>query len=186
VVAIAYRATVKTVASVVFNGTDNLTRDVSQFGNTMGTELWSIKNPSVAAGNIVVTYADGGVYVWDAVCAMAFSSVTKPPQATGTYTASDASAGISLPGLTSTTDNAIFIDVASCNCGALVMTNETNRTLQMNYGPYIAGVSTIITKTGAGNDTMPWKTPATAATAVGAVYPPVVAPAPNGLATNIR
>src|SRR5438552_14189677 len=39
-----YRAVGKTISSVVFNG-QNLTKSAGTLGNTMGAEIWSLKNP---------------------------------------------------------------------------------------------------------------------------------------------
>src|SRR4051812_18489963 len=39
-IAIGYRAAGKTVSSVVFNGSENLTKSAGQLGNTMGAEIW--------------------------------------------------------------------------------------------------------------------------------------------------
>src|SRR5439155_8733726 len=99
----------------------------------------------------------------------------------------NASTGISLTGLTSTSDKGIFVDIAACNCGGLAMTPEPNRTLGLNAGPNQVGSSTIITKSPAGTDTMPWTAGAVQATEAGVVYPslgganaaPVVNAGPN-------
>src|SRR5439155_1610634 len=50
-----------------------------------------------------------------------------------------------------------------------------NRTLDLNAGPNQVGSSTIITKSPAGNDTMPWTAGAVQATEAGVVYPPPLA-----------
>src|SRR5262249_60925567 len=55
-----YRAS-KTIASVVFNGTENLTKSAGTLGNTMGAEIWSLKNPTPTTANVVITYTSGGV-----------------------------------------------------------------------------------------------------------------------------
>src|SRR5215467_12272194 len=70
-----YRAVGKTVSSVVFNGTESLTRSVSRLGNTMGAEIWSLKNPTATTANVVVTYTNGGTFVFDRACARTFSGV---------------------------------------------------------------------------------------------------------------
>src|SRR5439155_10646656 len=55
-----YRAVGKTISTVVFNGSENLTRSAGTLGNTMGAEVWSLKNPTATTANIVITYTDGG------------------------------------------------------------------------------------------------------------------------------
>lgn len=170
-VGVGHRVLTQDVASVVFAGTDNLTLDKKEFGTTMGVEHWSIANPTVTTGNVVVTYANGGTYVWDAVCAMTFATVTKPAEDADSFTSAGSST--SAISLTSSSDNAIFIDVVACNCGGLTMTAETNRVQRMDYGPATATVSTVITMTPAGSDTMPWTGIAGAAVSeAGVVYPP--------------
>src|SRR6185295_6294397 len=116
-----------------------------------------------------ITYTTGGTLVFDRACARTFTGVDLPVQSSAIFTAANASGGISLPGLTSTSDKAIFVDIAACNCGSLAMVAETNRTLDLNAGPNQVGSSTIITKSPAGNDTMPWIAPAVQATQVGVV-----------------
>src|SRR5947208_397613 len=75
--------------------------------------------------------------------------------------------------------NAIFVDIAACNCGGLMMTPETNRTHDLNAGPNQVGSSTIITKSPAGNDTMPWTAGPVQATEAGVVYPPLATTGTN-------
>src|SRR5207244_4479862 len=122
---------------------------------------------------------NGGTFVFDTVCARTFTGVDLPIQSTATFTAANASGGMSLTGLTSISDKAVFVDLAACNCGGLAMIAETNRTLGLNAGPNQVGSSTIITKSPAGNDTMPWIAPAVQATQVGVVYPPLFNPGTN-------
>src|SRR5207253_538501 len=119
-----YRAVGKTISSVVFNGSEALTKSAGTLGNTMGAEIWSLKNPTATTANVVITYSNGGTFVFDRACARTFTGVDLPVQAKATFTAADASAGISLTGLTSTSDKAVFVDIAACNCGGLVMTAE--------------------------------------------------------------
>src|SRR5438552_1452153 len=111
-----YRAVGKTIASVVFNG-QNLTKSAGILGNTMGAEVWSLKNPTATTANVVITYSSGGTFVFDRVCARTFIGVDLPVQSSAVFTTADASGGISLTGLTSTSDKAVFVDVAACNCG---------------------------------------------------------------------
>src|SRR5439155_20461276 len=117
---------------------------------------------------------NGGTFVFDSACARTFTGIDLPVQSSARFTAADASAGISLIGLTSTSDKAIFVDIAACNCGGLTMIAETNRTLGLNAGPNQVGSSTIITKSPAGNDAMPWTAAAVAASEAGVVYPPLL------------
>jgi len=169
-----YRAAGKTVASVVFNGAEALTRSAGTLGNTMGAEIWSLKNPTATTANVVITYTNGGTFVFDYACARTFAGVDLPVQASSTFTTPEASGSMSLAGLASITDKAVFVDVAACNCGGLIMIPEANRTLDLNAGPNQVGSSTIVTKSPAGSDTMPWRVPAVQATQTGVVYPPVV------------
>src|ERR1051326_6356217 len=171
-VVVGYRALGKTISSVVFNGSQSLTRSAGMLSNTMGAEIWSLKNPTATTGNIVITYTSGGTFVFDSACARTFSGVDLPAQSTASFTTADASSGISLASLRSTSDKAIFVDIAACNCGSLVMTPEANRTQNLNSGPNQVGSSTIIPKPPAGADTMPW-TAAGQATEVGVVYAPL-------------
>src|SRR5437867_6345314 len=167
-----YRAVGKTISSVVFNG-QNLTKSAGLLGNTMGAEIWSLKTPTATTANVVITYTNGGTFLFDRACARTFTGVDLPVQSSATFTTANASTGISLTGLTSTSDKAIFVDLAVCNCGGLLMTPETNRTLDLNAGPNQVGSSTIITDSPAGNDTMPWTAGAVQATEVGVVYLPL-------------
>src|SRR5262249_43736297 len=180
-----YRAVGKTIGGVSFNG-QALTQSAGLLGNTMGAEIWSLKNPTATTANVVITYTNGGTFVFDRACARTFTGVDLPVQSSQTFTTANASTGISLTGLTSTTDKSIFVDIASCNCGNLQMTAEPNRTLGLNAGPNQVGSSTIITKSPAGNDTLPWTAGAAAATVAGGVHPPPPAgPAhPSGTPTD--
>ena len=64
-----YRAVGKTISTVVFNGSENLTKSAGTLGNTMGAEIWSLKNPTATTANIVITYTNGGTFVFDRACA---------------------------------------------------------------------------------------------------------------------
>ena len=75
-----YRAVGKTISSVVFNGSENLTKSVGTLGNTMGAEIWSLKNPTATTANIVITYTNGGTFVFDRACARTFTGVDLPVQ----------------------------------------------------------------------------------------------------------
>src|SRR5262249_32992370 len=123
--------------------------------------------------NVVITYSTGGVLVFDAACARTFSGVDVPAQSGVAFTTANASTGLSLTGLASTSDKSIFVDIAACNCGGLTMIAEPNRTLGLNAGPGLIASSAIITKSPAGSDTMPWAAPAVVATEAGVVYPPL-------------
>src|SRR5437667_10885415 len=59
-----YRAAGKTISSVVFNG-QNLTKSAGTLGNTMGAEIWSLKNPTATTANVVITYTNGGTFVFE-------------------------------------------------------------------------------------------------------------------------
>src|SRR5437867_9564259 len=113
-----YRAVQKTIASVVFNG-QSLTKSAGLLGNTMGAEIWSLKNPTATTANVVITYTTGSTFVFDRACARTFTGVDLPVQSSAIFTTANASTGISLTGLTSTSDKAIFVDIAACNCGGL-------------------------------------------------------------------
>src|SRR3989441_6846720 len=147
------------------------------FNDTATTEIYTLSLhdalPISTTANIVITYTNGGTFVFDSACARTFTRVGLRIQSSATFTAANASGGISLTGLTSTSDKAIFVDIAACNCGGLAMIAETNRTLGLNARANKAGSSTIITKSPAGNDTMPWTAGAVQATQVGVVYPPL-------------
>src|SRR5207237_1666673 len=131
--------------------------------------------------NVVITYTNGGTFVFDRACARTFSGLDLPVQSTAVFTAANSSAGVGLTGLTSSTDKAVFLDIAACNCGGLTMTTETNRTLDLNAGPNQVGSSRIITKSPAGNDTLPWTAGAVQATEAGVAYPPL----PGGGVANL-
>src|SRR5207248_167748 len=103
---------------VVFNGSQALTKSAGILGNTMGAEIWSLKNPTATTANVVITYSSGGTFVFDKACARTFTGVDLPVQAKATFTAADVSAGISMTGLTSTSDKAVFVDIAACERGA--------------------------------------------------------------------
>src|SRR5262249_36622968 len=135
-------------------------------------EIWSLKNPPTGSGNVVITYTNGGTFVFDDACARTFTGVDLPVQPGATFTTANASAGIGLTGLTSTSDLSIFVDVAACNCGGLTMPPEPNRTLGLNAGPNQVG-SSIIMKSPAGSDAMLFAAGAVAATEVGIIYPPL-------------
>src|SRR5439155_9191616 len=92
--------------------------------NTMGAEIWSLKNPTATTANVVITYTHHATFVFDRACALSSTDVDLPVQSSATFTTANASTGISLTGLTSTSDNAIFVDIAACNCGGLGMTPE--------------------------------------------------------------
>src|SRR5207249_7430938 len=64
-----YRSLGKTISGVVFNGSESLTRSVGILGNTMGAEIWSLKNPTATTANVVITYTNGGEFVFDRACA---------------------------------------------------------------------------------------------------------------------
>src|SRR5204863_5558043 len=81
-----YRAVGKTISSVVFNGSQNLTKSAGTLGNPMGTEIWSLKNPTVTTANVVITYANGGTFVFDKACARTFSGLDLPVQSTAVFT----------------------------------------------------------------------------------------------------
>src|SRR6185369_12521975 len=166
------RAVGKTIASVVFNGSENLIRSAGTLGNTMGAEVWSLPNPTATTANVVITYTNGGTFLFDYACARTLTDTAWPVQSTATFTTADASSGIRLTGLTSTVDKSVFVDIAACNCGGLTMTPEANRILGLNAGPSQAGSSAIVTKSPAGTDMMPWTAPAVPATQAGVVYPP--------------
>src|SRR5439155_13591025 len=138
-----------------------------------GAEIWSLKNPTALSANGSLTTSRARDLSLDVCSSDLFTGVDLPVQSSATFTTANASTGISLTGLTSTSDNAIFVDIAACNCGGLMMTSETNRTHDLNAGPNQVGSSTIITKSPAGNDTMPWTAGAVQATEVGVVYPPL-------------
>src|SRR5262249_15984157 len=55
-VVVGYRAAGKTIAGVVFNGNQNLIKSAGTLNNTMGAEIWSLKNPAATTGNVVITY----------------------------------------------------------------------------------------------------------------------------------
>src|SRR5262249_32685971 len=150
---------------------ENLTRSAGTSANNMGAEIWSLKNPTATTANVVITYTRGGKLMFDQACARTLTGVDLPVPSSGvTFSTGHASSGINLTGLASTTDKSIFVDIAACNCGGLVLTPEPNRKLDLNAGPNQVGSSTL-TKSPAGNDTMPWTTPAVEATAAGVVYP---------------
>src|SRR5215467_8249241 len=67
-----YRAIGKTIAGVTFNG-QALTKSAGTLGNTMGAEIWSLKNPTATTGNVVITYTSGGLLVFDDACARTFT-----------------------------------------------------------------------------------------------------------------
>src|SRR5439155_13789460 len=60
-----YRAVGKTISAVVFNGFENLSKSASTLGNTMGAEIWSLKNPTPTTATVVITYTNGGTLVFD-------------------------------------------------------------------------------------------------------------------------
>src|ERR1051326_5527025 len=68
-----YRAVGKTISSVVYNGSEALTKSAGTLGNTMGAEIWSLKNPTATTANVVITYTNGGTFVFDRACARTFS-----------------------------------------------------------------------------------------------------------------
>lgn len=185
VVRIGARMVTKPVSGVVFNGTDTLNLAVAAAGNTMNAEIWYKINPTVATGNVVVTYANGGTYVWDQICVTTFTNTAASSvvDITATNTHDSSTADISLSGLTSTVDNAVFVDVLATNSGFATMTPETNRTLRMDgtTATFTAYSSDITVKTTAGNDTMPYTFSATQATEVGAVFKPATAGLPAAL-----
>src|SRR6185369_15394130 len=84
-VVVGYRAVNKTVSSVTFNAA-SLTKAVGQFGNTMGAEIWSLKNPTAMTGNVVITYSNGGSFVFDDACARTFTGLDLPAQSSATFT----------------------------------------------------------------------------------------------------
>src|SRR5438876_3313838 len=102
-----YRAAGKTILSVVFNG-QNLTKSAGTLGNTMGAEIWSLKNPTATTANVVITYTSGGTFVFEIGRASCRESVYLSVQSSATFTTANASTGISLTGLTSTSDKDIF------------------------------------------------------------------------------
>src|SRR5262249_11452662 len=157
-----------------FNGSEALTKSGGTLGNTMGAEIWSLKNPTATTANIVIAYVNGGSFGFDRACARTFTGVDLPIQSSAVFTTANASPVLSLSGLTSTSDDAVFVDIAEANCGGcLGMSVETNRTLGLNAGPGQVVSSTILTKSLAGADTMSWTAAAVEATQVGVVYPPL-------------
>src|SRR5689334_11116417 len=48
-----YRAAGKTISQVVFNGSESLSKSAGTLGNTMGAEIWSLKNPTATTADVV-------------------------------------------------------------------------------------------------------------------------------------
>src|SRR5947207_9586731 len=105
--------------------------------------------------NVESTYTHRDPYSFPTRRSSDLTGVDLPVQAKATFTSADASAGISLTGLTSTSDKAVFVDIAACNCGGLAIAAEPDRKLERNAAPNQVGSSSIITKSPAGTDTMP-------------------------------
>src|SRR5438105_8802970 len=87
-----YRAVGKTISSVVFNGSETLTKSAGTLGNTMGAEIWSLRNPTATTASVVITYTNGGTFVFDQACARTFSGLDLPVQSNAVFTAANSSA----------------------------------------------------------------------------------------------
>src|SRR5438034_3964865 len=90
-----YRAVGKTISSVVFNG-QNLTKSAGTLGNTMGAEIWSLKNPTAATANVVMTYRTDGTILVNQACGSTFTAVELPVQSSATFTTQNPSTRFSL------------------------------------------------------------------------------------------
>src|SRR5207248_9226321 len=87
--------------------------------------------------------------------------------------------------LTLANDKVVFVDIVACNCGGMLMVQEPNRMLHLNSGLNQVGSSVLI-KSPAGTDPMPWTAGAVQATAAGVVYFPLAtATSVSGVMANL-
>lgn len=176
VVAVMGRSIGMTVTGITFNG-DALTLGKAVDADFNQAEIWYLLNPDVATGSVVVTQ-NAGTFVYVAAYAISFFGVTQTSPEDDDDSNNVNATSISLPALTTVTDACVVVDAVSQNAGGLTMTEETNRTQQVNSTPSgTVASSMILTKSPAGSVTMEWTSGSAQQCMVGVAFKPAAAAA---------